>query len=630
MATIAAARNLVHNPRPASLTNITVSSGGTRTLVTDRSYSGNSSVLASIAAGGTLTWGVANTGDADLTGLARSGTYNSAFHVSGPVPTGVTAVLKITYTDATTLTTAAIPVVNLGMRFERINLPALVAANKTINLIQLIITNTSSNAVTIYVGGFDVRRQSGVVDGFVHGSAGEHYSWEGAADNSPSNRVAFTVGPIIGSGGSVYPSVRLYVVNRQNQILREITEHFIDGDISYDMDAETWKGSCRLVLDNPTLIQPLAVEFVRVVLRLDYPDGTFEQDSLGQFMVDPPQERWNNGQDQWTYQGKDFLSVLATTMIREGYLVKAGTSYLTIIEDILLNDARLTRSQFSLPPITQTHPADFSWEVSTTALKILTDELQAVGLQKPWVTPAGIITTTAAGTNPATFQPSIVLATGPQSLLRWPFQVDPDMSGVANRVQVVSSVFVQNLIWHDPIPVAVNTADVEYNETVEEESKKKNKKKKKKKPSPPPPPDETPPPPPPGTGYYDSGYVPTYGIAVNDDPSHPISHVRLGRYIDLPDINVPLVADQAEADSLAKQALIKASVLPIRARITTVVMLRGLNEVYELDMMDSDGNPIPSGQGRYFCRGWQLQLGLPWEMVHTLTRVIAFSATSFL
>lgn len=631
----AAARNVVHNPRPASLTNITISAGGSRTLVTDRSYSGTSSILAVIPAGGTFGWSVATAGDADLNALALGGSYNSAFHVSGPVPSGVTAVVRFTYTDATFSQTASVPVTNLGTGFERINLPEFLAsATKTINAIQLIVTNTSASAVTIYIGGFDLRRQGNAIDGFVHGSAGDNYSWEGTADNSPSNRISFVVAPIIGSGGSIYPTVRLYVVNRNNKVLREITSHFIDGDVSYDMDAESWKGSCRLVLDDPTLIQPLAIEFVRIVLRLDYPDGTFEEGPLGQFMVDPPSERWNNGQDQWTYQGKDLLSVLATTMIREGWQVDAGVSYLSQIELVLLEESGLTRSQFSLPPMTQVHPANFSWEISTTALKIVTDELQAVGMQKPWVTPAGVITTAVAGTNPAKFQPSIVLATGPDSLLRWPFQVDPDMSGVGNRVQIVSSHYVQNLIWHDPIiiPAAVNTADVDYEETVEEESKKKNKKKKKKKKKPDPQPGEPEPPPPEPTvipGYYDDGYVPTFGIAINNDPAHPISRFRLGRYIDLPDINVPLVVDQAEADNLAKQALIKASSLPIRARVTTVVMLRGLNEVYELDMMDSDGNPIPSGQGRYFCRGWQLQLGLPWEMVHTLTRVIDFKATSF-
>jgi hypothetical protein len=105
--------------------------------------------------------------------------------------------------------------------------------------------------------------------------------------------------------------------------------------------------------------------------------------------------------------------------------------------------------------------------------------------------------------------------------------------------------------------------------------------------------------------------------------------IRLRRFIDVPDINVPLVADQAAADALANNALIQASVLPMRARLTTVVMLRGLNEVYELNLMDSHGNPIDSGQGRYFCRGWTLQLGLPWEMVHTLTRVIAFTSTPY-
>jgi hypothetical protein len=42
-------------------------------------------------------------------------------------------------------------------------------------------------------------------------------------------------------------------------------------------------------------------------------------------------------------------------------------------------------------------------------------------------------------------------------------------------------------------------------------------------------------------------------------------------------------------------------------------------------MKDAYGDPIESGQGRYWCRGWSFQLGPPWEMVHNLTRVVSFA-----
>lgn len=666
-ATIPLGRNLAHDPRPTATTYIAVPGGSTRTLVTDRSYSGTSSVFVTLAAGATLTWSAATPGDADLTALGLAGTYNSAFHTSGPIPAGLNAQLRLTYNDATIAATTLTPVNNATTRFERTNLPALLAsATKPINAIDILLINSTGSAMSFYVGGIDIRRQTSPIDGFIHGSAGPTYSWEGTANNSPSNRAFSVTAPIIGSGGSVYPTVKLFVVNRQNQIIREITDHFLDGDVSYDMDADAWKGSCRLILDDPNLIQPLAIEFIRIVLHLDYPDGTSEEGSIGQFMVDLPSERWSSGSDQWTYAGKDLLGIFATTMARDGYGVNAGQSYLSIINDVCFRLIGLSPSQVSFPAVTQVHAAKWSWERSTTILKILTDELQAVGLQKPWVSPLGVVTSAVAGTNPAAFPASLVLATGQDSKLRWPFQVDPETAGIGNRVQVVSSEYIANYHWNEAITIhgvaseSVATSSVSvtsYNITaaVEAQQKKKNNKKKDKKggggkhgknnPGQEPPPDDSPPddpapnepppvdPPPPEDtiipGYWDDGYDPRYGLAVNDDPSHPISHARLGRWIDLPDINIPQVSGQAEADAIARDALVKASVLPMRARVTTVVMLRGLNEVYRLDLMDSNGNPIESGQGNYFCRGWTLQLGLPWEMVHTLTRVIDFAALPY-
>jgi hypothetical protein len=636
MATIPAAKNWVRNPRPASTTDLDMSGTGTRTLVTDRSYSGTSSMFISVANGGNyFQWW----SGLDISTEPSGGTWRGMLHVAGPVAQpssgSVYAFLRLFYTD-TTFTDSPIVFVTIpSTRFERVVMPDLVATpGKTPANIYLYILNTGTGPVTMYVGGADIRHNQ-PLDGFVHGSAGTNYSWVGTANLSASLRAAFTTAPIIGSGGAVYPSVRLYVVDRNNQILREITDHFIDGDVSYDMDAETWKGSMRLILDDASLIRPLAMEFVRVILKLDYPDGTSEEGSLGQFMVDIPSERWSSGRDQWSYQGKDLLGVLAGTMAADGYGANAGTSYRTVIDDVCYIRCGLSPSQVSFPAITQVYAGAFSWEKGTTMLKILTDVLQAAGLQKPWVTPNGVITTSLAGVNPASVTPSITLATGQDSKLRWPFQVDPDVSGIGNRVAVISSVYEQNHTWIPPIPIGnVDTASstsafgTSYNPTVTEAKKKKKKKKHPNNPTPDEPtPTDTDPQDIPGR--WEPGYDPVFSQKVNDDPSHPISTVRLGRIIDLPNVEVPEVSGQAQADALALDALIRASSLPVRARITTVVMLRGLNEVYELDMMDADGNPIDSGQGRYWCRGWSLQLGLPWEMVHTLTRVIDFTATPY-
>lgn len=131
--------------------------------------------------------------------------------------------------------------------------------------------------------------------------------------------------------------------------------------------------------------------------------------------------------------------------------------------------------------------------------------------------------------------------------------------------------------------------------------------------------------------YPEGGGSVTFHVDVtvaNMDPTHPLSYPRLGRWIELPTVTPGQVTDDSVATQIAHNELIKASNVPVRVRLTTEVMIRGLNEVYELNMSDAYGNPIRSGQGRYWCRGWTLQLGSPWEMTHNLTRVVGFDVAS--
>jgi len=242
---------------------------------------------------------------------------------------------------------------------------------------------------------------------------------------------------------------------------------------------------------------------------------------------------------------------------------------------------------------------------------MLSDMLQAAGWQRPWVTPDGIITSAPAGTDPRNVTPSIVLATGENSQVRWPFEVDPETSRVGNRVRVVSTKTVSEITSYvDP--------DAYLDHIKKKIKKRKSGKKVKKK----------------KEIWVDPAPYPVYGpvdshvdqTAMNTDPTHPLSRQRLGRWIDIPTVSLPAVTDDAAAAAIARQHLIEASNVPMRVRLSTEVMIRGLHEVYELDLNDAYGNPIESGQGRYWCRGWTIQLGSPWEMTHNLTRVIGFEA----
>lgn len=453
--TIPERRNWAHDPRAQTLTHTFASgTGSTEAVVTDRSFSGPNSVLGTIVAGERLdTFLHITSGNAIYATIPDAATIYGAVYLSGPA-TDLEVNFHVDYTDGTS-DWPTNPNFNLvGTDFQRVDVPPItIASGKVVSRARIMIRNLATATQLIYLGGTDISVNQ-EVDAFISGAGGANYSWEGAANDSPSNRAAFTVGPVLGSGGQISPSIRVYVVNRQNQILREITEHFIDGNVNYDLDAEQWKGSCTLVLDEPGLIKPLVDEYVRTTLRIEKPDGSIEEGSLGLFNMDAPTERWSGGHDSWTYEGKDMLSLLATTTVpaipaagqpgelASGFIVPPGGSWLQYISDLLILFMKFNAAQFSFAGLTGAATLPVAWEEGDSILTMLTDMLQGAGWQKPWVTPEGIITSAVAGLDPARVTPSLVLATGENSQIRWPFEVDPETSRVGNRVRVVGTKVV--------------------------------------------------------------------------------------------------------------------------------------------------------------------------------------------
>lgn len=595
-------RNLVHNPKPVDTTHMAIVAGtGTLATTTERSFSGQRSVRLTLDASSEFRWRAGVDDDADFAAIPDSSLVGMAVRVLGSYTGTVSIALRVLYTDGieNAHTFASNPAIS-ATEFTRLGSTALLTTTpgKTVRNISLRVATSAASSATLYLGGLDVRLGE-FPDTFIHGDGGSNYSWESVANNSPSVRAGYAPAPIFGRGGQIFPTVSLHVVNRQNQVQREITEHFLDGSVTYDLDADGHKGSCQISLNEPGLVDALADEYVRISLRVARADGSVSEGPIGMFILDPPKERWMGGHDEWSYAGKDMLSILSTFMFRgvvltavvdgeavvEGsYGFVEGTSYRAALEDILINHLDFSPLQFSFSgAMPQAADEAIGWEAGTDALTIVSDILEGAGWRKPWVTPNGIITSAPAGTNPAVITPSLILTTGDNSYLRWPFEVDTDASEVGNRVRVVSAKDVTSMT-------------------------RRTKRKKARK-------------------ITKRSSVEVW--RTNDDPSHPLSFSRLGRWIDIPDVTVPLVKDTAEAVQIADQALIDAANVPVAVRLTTEAMVRGLNEVYELDMTDAHGDPIESGQGRYFCRGWSLQLGPPWEMVHSLTRTIDFATAPF-
>ena len=606
--TVPAGRNLWFDPRPVgSPPNSSASPVSASVLrVTDRSFSGSYSYYVSgLAAGSSITWQAAPDNNAVYSVLNGGKYLSAAIRLSGNAQ--ISAAIRINYTDGAWAQTPPVVVTpGTSLNFVTATLETTTDPTKAVKNVQWWLTNNTGSAISFYFAGADLRTAT-PVDAFIHGDAGANYAWEGTVNASASTRDMYIIPPVLGYGGQFTPTITVEVISRQGATLRDITSHFLDGSVTYDLDADGSKGSCSLTLDEPKLVEVLGDEWVRVSLRVDYPDGTSEEGPVGVFILDPPKERWNEGRDEWQYTGRDILSLLTTTTVRgapmflqfgtdeetvltPAYGFDADVTYRAAIENILQEVVGLVPSQYSFSgALSGAFDSNTLWESGTTAFKMVDDILQGAGWQSPWATPGGIVTSAPAGVNPALVTPSLTLATGQNSKLRWPFEVDPDASAIGNRVRVISA--------RDVVSVT--------------HRRKKRKKKKSR-----------------GGGTSTTRHA-VEVWRMNNDLAHPLSYPRLGRWIDIPDVTQPLVSDEAEANALADQALIDAGNLPIRVRLTTIATVRGLNEVYELDMMDAYGEPIESGQGRYWCRGWSLQLGPPWEMVHNLSRVIDFKTASF-
>jgi hypothetical protein len=221
----------------------------------------------------------------------------------------------------------------------------------------------------------------------------------------------------------------------------------------------------------------------------------------------------------------------------------------------------------------------YSAETGTPLLSYITSLCDGMAWRRPWATLQGQVKTEPI--RPLSEeQPDYYFETGINSPVRWPFEVQPEPENIANRITVFSK--------------KQGTIKEVINEVIE-----------------------------------------------NDDPNHPFSTVRLGyqlpegqtlpdgstvqkRYIDAPQKNAVLLNSSQEAITIGMAELEKLGMLPYVARLKTRAMVAQLNSVYELNLTDFEGNPMANqaGQGKYWCIGWNLTLGPPWEMTHNLRRII--------
>lgn len=572
------ARNLARDPRPRTLAYVTV--GGDvmpapPLLVNDRSYVGGRSIYVTLPPGSWVQWlsGPPGSIGGQTTGIAR--TFAVAARVSG-VSTLPRPSVFLHYDDALGPTYGptleGVPGTT-EFAFARIDpLPATSDPARTLSRVSLFVGNPDNvpnpAPISFYLGGLDIR-EGVAVDRYVDGDQGEGFAWEGTPHDSPSVRQAATISPVRGFGGQIKPTPSLYLVDRQNRILDDLSKHFRSGEVSYNLDNDGSKGSARIVTDRRDLIVPLSDTYFRPHLTIDHPDGRRVEGSLGLFGASWPRETYGNAERRWAYEGTDLLTVLTQTPVLLGYLLGSGFDYRAMMLLVLRDAGFAAPANVDLadPPGLERAPAPFGIGVGGSVLELLNQIADGVAWTRPVASRIGKVT--SGPIVPIDRRPVAVrYASGRHTLLRLPFEVEPQPGEMGNIV-AVQGVRVIRLRHRPALSQRIRA------------------------------------------------------VVTNTNPAHPLSHQRLGRYIQLPPINAGLVASQAHAEALGRAAIERAGMLPVRATLRTGPDIRELGEVYELAVDDpATGEPIPSGHGRFECRGWSLSLSGDYEMSHELRRVV--------
>jgi hypothetical protein len=113
----------------------------------------------------------------------------------------------------------------------------------------------------------------------------------------------------------------------------------------------------------------------------------------------------------------------------------------------------------------------------------------------------------------------------------------------------------------------------------------------------------------------------------NDDPDSPMRISKVGRLSrEIVDTDI---ADLATAKLIAKQYMQVWSSYQKNAQMVTFLDPgRGLHEIYSMNFIDEDEQPLRSMTGRYWVKGWKITIGTSVEMVHQMYRVEEYGANA--
>lgn len=282
------------------------------------------------------------------------------------------------------------------------------------------------------------------------------------------------------------------------------------------------------------------VEFLAPFLTVVYDDGVEVTSQLGLYAVMPPTQEISQQQRSVTLDGRDLTWLLSVDVFDQGYTVAAGTNVISAVTTIL-SGAGFTRRAFT--PSSAVTSGAVSWKPGATKLTVINDLLTSIGYYTLTMRKDGVLSS-----QPYT---SIVNPT---------VNVTYDTTDATARVKVVRTIKLDST----PDRIANKVVVVKDN----------------------------------------ASQPPLVVTKVNSNPLSPTSTVALGITITKVVQNSQVV-DAAAATVLATRTLETASMAYNRLTlITTPDVDRDINEVYQLHVVDAQGQVVADGV--WHCRGWSI------------------------
>jgi hypothetical protein len=231
---------------------------------------------------------------------------------------------------------------------------------------------------------------------------------------------------------------RLYLSNKQGDLLDDISEEVLHGEVTLDLDLGGAKMSFDCELKNPLTVRPF-IDYVAPFLRLVYEDGSIDDEQVGLYVLIPASGRHSAAMTVETLDGRDLGWVLAADQ-SAGVVNMANGANLIASAIADLADGGITR--VLIPPSPATSTKDTSWEPGTSRLERVNDRLMNAGyytlafdrhgyaISKPYQDLANAEpVVTYIGQANADYNSMIV----------GEIDDEPDMNRTANRVVVIGS-----------------------------------------------------------------------------------------------------------------------------------------------------------------------------------------------